>query len=177
MSTAKYNRGTMRADLFRILLVGYLTFLSAGCNPVAATNLPEAPVHPPTEATAIIETQTIPTVPTPKDHMETEPSLPIPSIPGLPALIEKAKEDLAQRLSVASSQINIVEAKEVFWPDASLGCPQPSTTYEQVEVRGYLILLQANGDQFEYHANIHNYVFYCENPTPPSLETPASGPP
>jgi hypothetical protein len=64
-----------------------------------------------------------------------------------------------------------------FSPDASLGCPQPGTTYDQVEVPGYLILLQANGNEFEYHANIHNYVFYCENPTPPILETPASGPP
>jgi hypothetical protein len=60
--------------------------------------------------------------------METEPSLPIPSIPGLTTLIEKAKEDLAQRLSIPLSQINTVEAKEVFWPDASLGCPQPGLT-------------------------------------------------
>lgn len=106
--------------------------------------------------------------------METEPSLPIPSISGLSALIEKAKADLSQRLSVPASQINTVETKEVFWPDASLGCPQPGTTYDQVQVPGYLILLQANGEEFEYHANIHNYVFYCENPTPPILETPTN---
>ena len=152
----------------------YFVCLSIGCNQVAATNAPEIPVSASAEAPAMTETQTTSTAPTP---METSPSLPIPSIPGLPALIEKARADLAQRLSVPATQIDILEAKEVFWPDSSLGCPQPGTTYDQVEVPGYLILLKANGEEFEYHANIHNYVFYCENPTPPILETPASGPP
>jgi hypothetical protein len=167
----------MKATLFRILSIANLIILEAGCNLIPATNAPETPIRPSAEATAMIETRTIPTAVTEEDPMETEPSLPIPSIPGLPRLIEAAKEDLAQRLSIPSSQINAVEVKGVFWPDASLGCPQPGTTYDQVEVPGYLILLQANGDEFEYHANIHNYVYYCENPTPPILETPASGPP
>ena len=158
--------------------MGYLAFLSIGCNQVPATNLSGTPTLLPTESEELAETQTVPILPTPEDPMETEePSLPIPSIPGLPALIEKAKADLSQRLSTPASQINILETREVFWPDASLGCPQPGTAYDQVEVPGYLILLQANGEEFEYHANIHNYVFYCENPTPPILETPASGPP
>jgi hypothetical protein len=167
----------MKAKLSKILLIGCLIFLEAGCNQVAATNAPETPTQPSAETTAITETPTIPVVPTQEDHMETEPSLPIPSIAGLPALIEKAKADLAQRLSISSSQIDTVEAKEVFWPDASLGCPQPGMTYDQIQVPGYLILLQANSDEFEYHANIHGYVFYCENPTPPILETPTSASP
>lgn len=166
----------MTANSLRILLIGYFAFLSAGCNQVIATNAPETSGDPPAEATAMTETQTIPTAPKHAETMETEPSLPIPSIPGLPGLIERAKGDLSQRLSIPASQINTIEAKEVFWPDASLGCPQPGTTYDQVEVPGYLIRLQANGEDFEYHANIHNYVFYCENPTPPMLETPANGP-
>lgn len=164
----------MKANSLRVLPIGYLLFFSVGCNLIPGTNAPETPVPPSAEVTVMTETQAASTAPTP---METSPSLPIPSIPGLPALIEKAKADLSQRSSVPASQINVLEAKEVFWPDASLGCPQPGTTYDQVEVPGYLIRLQANGEEFEYHANIHNYVFYCENPTPPLLETPASGPP
>ena len=151
----------------RKILIGCLALVSVGCSQVAATNAPETAVPPPAEATAM--TQTTP--------METSPALPIPSIPGLPALIEKAKSDLSQRSSVPVAQINVLEAREVFWPDASLGCPQPGTTYDQIQVPGYLIRLQANSNEFEYHANIHNHVFYCENPTPPALETPASGPP
>lgn len=167
----------MRADLFRILLVGYLVFLSARCNPVPATNAPETPTHPSIETAVLPEAQTLPPSPTQEDEMQTDPSLPIPAVPGLEILIEKAKADLAQRLSVPVSQIDTLEAKQVFWPDESLGCPQPGATYAQTVIPGYLILLQSNGDEFEYHANIHHRVFYCENPTPPIQETPASGQP
>jgi hypothetical protein len=167
----------MKVQLFKSLLIGCLLFLEGGCNLIPATNAPESPIRPSAEATAMTEMQTIPPVPTREDPMQTEPSLPIPSLRGLPALIEKAKADLSQRLSVPDSQINLLDAKEVFWPDASLGCPQPGATYDQVQVPGFLIRLQANGDEFEYHANIHHYVFYCENPTPPLLETPANAPP
>jgi hypothetical protein len=80
-------------------------------------------------------------------------------------------------LSIPTSEIKLLDAEEVFWPDASLGCPQPGITYDRVQVPGFLVVLQANGKEFEYHANIHNYVFYCENPTPPILETPGNGPP
>jgi hypothetical protein len=168
----------MKADLLGIPLIGYLAFLLIGCSQIDTANASETPTHASAEAAAITETQTIATVPTQEDDMQTEePSLPIPAIPGLQPLIEKAKVDLAQRLSIPASQINTVETREVFWPDASLGCPQPGTTYAQTEVSGYLIILEASGKQFEYHANIHNYVFYCENPTPPVQETPANSSP
>lgn len=167
----------MKTELFRIPLIGYLAFLLLGCNQLAYANGPQTPTHPSTERTATTETQTIPTMPTQEDNLQTEPSLPIPAIPGLQPLIEKAKADLAQRLSISASQINVLETREVFWPDASLGCPQPGIAYAQVEVSGYRIILESNGDEFEYHANIHNYVFYCENPTPPAKETPANGQP
>jgi hypothetical protein len=167
----------MKADLFRFLLMGYLAFLLIGCNQIPESSEPQLPIYPSTENTSIAETQTSPSESTPEDAVQTDPSLPIPAIPGLQPLIEKAKADLAQRLSIPASQINTVETKEVFWPDASLGCPQPGTTYAQVEISGYLIILEFNGHTFEYHANIHKYVFYCENPTPPIQETPAPGPP
>lgn len=164
----------MKTNVSRIFLLGSVVFLAVGCEQVPLTNAPESPARPSAEAIASTDMQTTTTVPTP---METSPSLPIPSIPGLPALIEKAKADLSQRISIQASQINVLEAEEVFWPDSSLGCPQPGTAYDKVGMPGYLIVLQANGGEFEYHASIHNYVFYCENSTLPSLETPASGPP
>ena len=70
---------------------------------------------------------------------------------GLESLIEKAKEDLGQRLSIDVSQINLLEAEEVTWPDASLGCPQPGMRYKQVPEDGALIVLEAQGTTYEYH--------------------------
>lgn len=167
----------MKANLFRMFLIGFLVLFPTGCNPVTSERAPEIPTYPSAETTAIPETQTSSAVPAQGDPMETEPVLPIPAIPGLQPVIEKAKGDLSQRAGIPPSQINVIEARQVFWPDASLGCPQPGMTYAQTEVSGYLIILEANGNPFEYHANIHNYVFYCENPTPPVPETPTNGMP
>jgi len=95
------------------------------------------------------------------------PFLPTPSASGLEDLIEKAKEDLAQRLSIPTSDISLVEAKEVVWQDGSLGCPQPGMLYTQVITPGYLIKLKYDIRDFEYHAGKDRSPVYCENPLPP----------
>ena len=122
----------MKVHLLRILLVGYFAFLLAGCSQVADANAPETPAPPSAETAAIPETQIIPTMSRQDDDMPRDPSVPIPSVSDLQPLIEKATADLAQRLSIPASRINTLEARGVFWSDASLGCPQPGTTYTQV---------------------------------------------
>jgi hypothetical protein len=154
-----------------ILLASLFTFIVGSCTPMPSVsqNSPaasqEIPSHTPdstpTSGPAIQETET-----------QTNPSLPIPALTDPQTLIEKAKADLAQRLSVSETQISLVKIDQVIWPDASLGCPQEGMTYAQVQVSGYLILLKYKGDEFEYHANIHGNTFYCENPTPPLSEKP-----
>ena len=100
------------------------------------------------------------------------PSLPTPADPGLQSLVEKAKEDLAQRLSISVTQINLVELTEVEWSDSSLGCPQPGMDYLQVITPGYLIRLEVNAQIYEYHSNRDTYFVYCENQSPPSIPKP-----
>lgn len=128
-------------------------------NPLAGTA--EGPGNP-----------TLPVMPTQTVETEMNPSLPIPAVSNPQVLIQNAKEDLARQLSISTTQIGLLEIKEVFWPDTSLGCPQAGISYTQVLTPGYLIILESNGNQFEYHANIHKYVFHCENPTLPIQETP-----
>ena len=95
------------------------------------------------------------------------PSTPKPPASGLKGLIEEAKADLAQRLSVPINDINLEEAKAVVWPDASLGCPQPGMAYTQVLSPGYLIRLNYDNQDFEYHAGKGGSLTYCKNPLPP----------
>jgi hypothetical protein len=90
-----------------------------------------------------------------------------PFSPGLQGLIEKAKEDLAKRLSVAAIEISVAQAGEVVWPDSSLGCPQEGMAYAQVLTPGYLIILEYVNNQYEYHAGKESEGFYCPDPTPP----------
>jgi hypothetical protein len=95
------------------------------------------------------------------------PTLPTPSNPDLQALIEKAKTDLAQRLSIPAAQIGLLQAAEVTWPDASLGCSKAGLASSQVLTPGYLILLEYNQKSYEYHTNKRSYITYCPDPIPP----------
>jgi hypothetical protein len=103
----------------------------------------------------------------------SEPSMdePVISNSTLQKLVDQAKADLAERLSIHIDAINLIEARRVTWPDGSLGCPQPGMQYPQVLTPGYLVLLEANGIQFEYHTSESN-IFYCKNPRPPISGTP-----
>jgi len=106
-----------------------------------------------------------------KDIMQMiQPEQPAPSS-SMECLIEKAKEDLAQRLSIENTQISLVEAREVVWPDASLGCPQPGMKYKQVPEDGALIILQVEEKIYEYHTGGSRGLFLCEkaykDTTPP----------
>lgn len=93
-------------------------------------------------------------IPTPEPTQGDTPTMPPnPStldVPELHRLIDKAKKDLAQHLSISVDQINGVEAKPVIWSNSSLGCPQPRMMYAEVLTPGYLILLNANGQNYEY---------------------------
>ena len=153
-----------------MLLLGCLAFLPAGCNPIAAANALETPTQLPGAVTMPAETMYA--MQTQPDDMPRDPPLLDPASSEAQKLIEKATADLAQRLSIPASQINTREIRGVFWPDDSLGCPQPGVTYTQAPAPGYLIILESNGGGFEYHANLHDYVFYCENPTPPFQAPP-----
>ena len=100
------------------------------------------------------------------------PSPSTPTASGLQSLIETAKEDLTRRLSISMTQISLVEATEVVWPDSSLGCPQEGMAYAQVLTPGYLIRLESGNKEFEYHASKGTFITYCENPSPTIPGTP-----
>ena len=90
----------------------------------------------------------------------------------LQKLVDMTKEDLAQRLSLSVTQITLIAITEAEWSDSSLGCPQPGMDYLQVITPGYLILLENNGTQYEYHSNRDTFAVYCENASPPLLPKP-----
>ena len=90
-----------------------------------------------------------------------------PTLNNLETLIGTAKQDLAGRLSIPVNEIILLDAKDVIWSNSSLGCPQPGMVYADILTPGYLILLNVNNKDYEYHAGKSSDVFLCENPTPP----------
>ena len=77
-------------------------------------------------------------------------------------LIQMAKADLAKRLGVPESEIEVLEARAVVWPDAALGCPQPGMAYIQIPFDGGLIVLEVDGQEYNYHTGGNDGPFLCE---------------
>ncbi len=80
---------------------------------------------------------------------------------------EAAIADLAERQGADAADIQVVSVENVTWPDSSLGCPEEGTQYAQMLTDGVLVVLELDGQQYEYHAALGDEVFYCENPQPP----------
>ncbi len=153
-----------------ISLIVLLAFALTGCVP-SQTNAVESLDLPLSSSTKEMLSTLIPAQSIQGDTTQMNPSLPTPSASGLEGLIEKAKEDLAHRLSISLDQISLVEATGVVWPDSSMGCPQPGMLYKQVPEDGTLIILRVEGITYEYHNGGNRGLFLCEkknkNPNPP----------
>jgi len=84
--------------------------------------------------------------------------------PALKPLIDAAVTDLAQRLRIPISEVCVVDARSVVWPDRSLGCPRPGLLYPQVQQDGVFIRLQAQGRTYAYHGGGSRAPFLCDLP-------------
>jgi hypothetical protein len=77
-------------------------------------------------------------------------------------LYRQARQDLAERLGIPETEIEVRFIRPKVWPDDSLGCP--GATREDApptRVRGYLIALDAGERTYEYHTDMQRVV-YCE---------------
>ncbi|NJN97125.1 MAG: hypothetical protein HC875_25045 [Anaerolineales bacterium] len=98
--------------------------------------------------------------------LAVEPAAPAegaaPASPGSDAALAAAIADLTKQSGVPSDQITVVSVEPMEWPDASLGCPQEGMMYAQVITPGYLIVLEAQGQQYEYHTDQGTNVVLCQ---------------
>jgi hypothetical protein len=99
---------------------------------------------------------TFDTTPTSEGETTTMP----PSDPELP-IVEPAVTDLAGRLGVEPSEIEVVMAERVTWPDGSLGCPEPGVSYTQALVEGSKVVLGHAERVYLYHAGTDDQPFLC----------------
>jgi hypothetical protein len=137
-----------------------LLVFASGCAPSAA-DAPSEPQAPPAEETSA---PAISASTSQGDVPEMTPTT--PAAAGRQTLIEKAFADLAQRLSIPITQIKLMEVREVIWPDASMGCPQPDMAYTQVPVDGLLIRLGVGKKMYLYHSGGTMEPFLCESASP-----------
>lgn len=129
------------------------------------TRLPGAQPSPPAVTTR--QWTAVPIAPaetiTKEKAMSSGTPVPTPLDPGSQPFVRLAQEDLAKRLSVPAEQIELIEVRDVVWPDKGLGCPQPGMAYTQVQVDGLLIRFRTGGRLYEYHSGGNRPPFLCEN--------------
>ncbi len=99
--------------------------------------------------------------PTPESTPTTEPTTGQPTpeptqghIPvDLPPAQLAAIKALADELGIGTEEIQILSVEDVNWPDGCLGVVRMGVMCTQQIVPGFSIILQANGEKYEYHTN------------------------
>jgi hypothetical protein len=66
---------------------------------------------------------------------------------------EAVIKQLANNLGLKESDISVISNSEVEFGDACLGVAMPEVTCAQVVTPGRIIVLEANGNQYEYHVS------------------------
>jgi hypothetical protein len=112
---------------------------------VLITNVTATPVSPATSASALTPTL------------------------ALQKLAERAREDLARRLSVSMDRIDLLKVVPAKWPYDSVGCPIPET--ESTNTPGYQILLISNDQQYMYHTDGKDWIGFCHVKPPNEIKT------
>jgi hypothetical protein len=86
----------------------------------------------------------------------TEPPVlddPTPAAPTVGPAEERVIKQLAENLGLEESDISLVSSEETEFSDACLGVTMEGVMCAQVITPGRIIVLEANGLQYEYHTN------------------------
>src|SRR5699024_2446093 len=110
-----------------------------------------------------------PTMPNPTDGAAL-PTGPVPTSVLAQDNVKAAITDLAKREGVDEDAVTAVGYASVTWRDGSIGCPKPGMMYTQALVPGHLLVLEANGALFSYHAGRTDTFSYCADPSLPPLD-------
>jgi hypothetical protein len=158
----------MKADWLTIILVGCLGLLLAACGQVIAPTLPDETPSALAATLPEVDSQMDPTTALPSEEPEdNETRMTQPTEPflhsGMKLLVEKAKQDLSQRLgiSVESVTVSAVIGQEfstnAFYCRATKG--RISKDESPTVISGLSILLRASGRRYEYHASDQMIIF------------------
>ena len=104
---------------------------------------------------------------TSRSPFETVTPLPSADAAGAPEGLPEAAwaaivDDLSQRLGEPVVDPTVISAVAKTWNDGSLGCPKPGELYTQALVEGFQVVLEVDGEQFDYRIGGGADVRLCE---------------
>lgn len=147
--------------------------------PVPTTSLPAEITEPVSSDTACKVESTTPCAPPPVIAEPVSPIVPLPAkptqevlpapntgaiqpLPGSEPALVAAIADLTRQIGVSPDQITLVSMEAKEWSDTALGCPQEGMMYAQVITPGFLMILSAQGQPYEYHTDQKASVIWCK---------------
>jgi hypothetical protein len=77
--------------------------------------------------------------------------------------LNAAVAHLAALTGLPSSEIHLVSLEAVVWPNTQLGCSPDGVVGAPVMTPGYRIILEAQGQQYEYHTDRNGRVVLCDS--------------
>jgi len=101
-------------------------------------------------------------------------SEPVPTGEAPAALMAELFADASARSGVPAADITVLRAESLIFPDGSLGCPKPDVVYTQAPVRGYRVVLEAAGKEYDYRVPEGGRFVLCEGPGPAGITSPAA---
>ena len=154
-----------------ILLVWVLVTALTGC---AGTVDPTTTGGKTTSRPEVPELRLTQTLPAGLEQVQPTDSNPL--VGEVPAkILDEIIADLIERTGFERQEIEFVRAESVVWNDGSLGCPKPGEFYIQVLMSGYWIVLDVDGEDYDYRANDSGYFFLCEGKGGPTMPTSNPG--
>jgi hypothetical protein len=73
---------------------------------------------------------------------------------------------MSERLGTRVTEPSVLIAEAVTWTDGSLGCPEPGGMYTQALVDGYQVVVEVDGQEYDYRVGRGTDVRLCENAPP-----------
>jgi hypothetical protein len=98
---------------------------------------------------AATEEPSYPSEPSYPDEQPTSTHIPVDLTPAQRAALNA----LMEQLSLPADKIKLVSTEAVTWPNGCLGIVRMGVMCTQNEVPGFKIILEANGQQYEFHTN------------------------
>ena len=108
-----------------LFVISLLMILLAACAPVAATQQPGS------------------------DEPATPSEAPADETPAERAAVTA----LSEQLGLPANEIKVVSTEAVTWPDGCLGVVRIGVMCTQAQVPGFRIMLEADGESYEFHTN------------------------
>lgn len=108
-----------------------------------------------------------------REHESVQGVLPAPPAQTRAApenLVNSMLHDLARRLGVTESDLQVMTVQPVMWNDSSLGCPQPERAYLPAQTPGIRVVFQYARKAYQYHGSERGDFVYCEHPAVSGLD-------